>query len=141
MGHIEKIIQVGARGIGSGHTSDFEDALAWGVKFFTGSDVDWKGLQTALEQIEAVDNVIFCIDIDAMDPSINPNTIGRAPGGLSYYQVLELIFETAKRARIAAVDFVEILPEMDINGIGGLNVSRLIAATMGIIARQKANIL
>ena len=76
-----------------------------------------------------------------MDPSIAPNTIGRAPGGLSYYQVLELIFETAKRARIASVDFVEILPEMDINGIGGLNVSRLIAATMGIIARQKANIL
>ena len=141
MGHIEKIIQVGARGIGSGHTSDFEDALAWGVKFFTGSDVHRKGLQPALEQIEAADNVILCIDIDAMDPSITPNTIGRAPGGLSYYQVLELIFDTAKRARIAAVDFVEILPEMDINGIGGLNVSRLIAATMGIIARQKANIL
>ena len=68
-----------------------------------------------------------------MDPSIAPNTIRRAPGGLSYYQVLELIFETAKRARIASIDFVEILPEMDINGIGGLNVSRLVIATMGIM--------
>ena len=76
-----------------------------------------------------------------MDPSIAPNTIGRAPGGLSYYQVLELIFETAKRARIASVDFVEILPEMDIHRIGGLNVSRLVIATINIIARQKANIL
>ena len=76
-----------------------------------------------------------------MDPSNAPKTIGRAPGDLSYYQVIEFIFETAKRARIASVDFVEILPEMDINGIGGPNVSRLVAATMGIIARQKAHIL
>ena len=141
MSHIEKIIQVGARGIGSGHSSDFEDALAWGVKFFTAFEVHRKGLRPIMDQIETEENVILCIDIDAMDPSIAPNTIGRAPGGLSYYQVLELILETAKRARIAAVDFVEILPEMDIDSIGGLNISRLVVATMGIIARQKANIL
>lgn len=137
MNHIEKIIQVGARGIGSGHSSDFEDALQWGVKFFTGPDVYRSGLQPALDEIGNNTNVIICIDIDAMDPSIAPNTIGRAPGGLSYYQVFELIEETAKRARIAAVDFTEILPEVDIDGIGGLTVSRLVAATMGLIARQQ----
>ena len=51
MSHIEKIIQVGARGIGSGHSSDFEDALEKGVKFFTSSEVYRKGLQPVLEQI------------------------------------------------------------------------------------------
>jgi agmatinase len=137
MGHIEKIIQVGARGIGSGHSSDYEDAIAWGAKFFTGSDIHRNGLQPAIEQIGSGDNIILCIDIDAMDPSITPNTIGRAPGGLSYYQVFELICAAADRGRIAAVDFVEIMPEVDIDGIGGLTVSRLVAATMGIIARQE----
>jgi len=34
------------------------------------------------------------------------------------------------------MDFAEILPEADIDGIGGLTVSRLIAASMGVIARQ-----
>ncbi len=138
MSHIEKIIQVGARGIGSGHSSDYEDALAWGATFFTGPDVHAKGLKPALELVDEGANVILCIDIDAMDPSIAPNTIGRSPGGLSYYQVLELITGASSRGRIAAVDFVEIMPEVDIDGLGGLTVSRLVAATMGVLARQQA---
>ena len=137
MDHVEKIIQVGARGIGSGHSSDYHDAVAWGVKFFTAPDIHRHGLQPVIEQIGPGDNVILCIDIDAMDPSIAPNTIGRSPGGLGYYQVLELILAATDRGRIAAVDFVEIMPEMDIDGIGGLTVSRLVAATMGVIARQQ----
>ncbi len=137
MSHIEKIIQVGARGIGSGHSSDYEDALAWGVKFFTGFDVYRHGLQPAIDQIDTNSNVILCIDIDAMDPSVAPNTIGRSPGGLSYFQVLELVAAVAERGSIAAVDFVEIMPEADIEEIGGLTVSRLVAATMGLIARAQ----
>jgi agmatinase len=137
MAHIEGILQVGARGIGSGHSSDFEDARAWGAQFFTGLDLHRHGLAPVIEQIPRNANIILCIDIDAMDPSIAPNTIGRTPGGLSYYDVLELIFAVAERSQIAAVDFVEIMPEVDVDGIGALNVSRLVAATMGIIARQQ----
>ena len=136
MDHVEGIIQVGARGIGSGHSSDFEDALAWGAKFFTGFDVHRRGLAPVIEQIPRNANIILCIDIDAMDPSIAPNTIGRTPGGLSYFDVLDLILAVAERGEIAAVDFVEIMPEVDVDGIGGLNVSRLVAAVMGVIARQ-----
>lgn len=136
MDHINKIIQVGARGIGSGHSADFDDAVAWGVKFFTGPNVHGHGLQPVIEELGVGDNIILCIDIDAMDPSIAPNTIGRAPGGLSYYQVLELISAAKDQGRIAAVDFVEIMPEVDVDGIGGLTVSRLVATTMGLLARQ-----
>ena len=48
---------------------------------------------TILENIDQKRNssVIICIDIDSMDPSITPNTIGRVPGGLTYFQVLNLI--------------------------------------------------
>ncbi|MGI9352404.1 MAG: arginase family protein [Rhizobiaceae bacterium] len=137
MSHIQQIIQVGARGIGSGHSSDFEDALAWGTSFFAGPDIHANGLAPVFEKFEEGSNFIICIDIDALDPSIAPNTIGRAPGGLSYYQVLELIKGAAKRGRIAAVDFVEILPEADVDGLGALTVSRLVMATMGILARQQ----
>ena len=136
MPHINKIVQVGARSIGSGHTADFDAAKAWGAQFFTGPDIHRQGLQPAIDQIDPGSEVILCIDIDAMDPAIAPNTIGRTPGGLSYYQVFELVTAVANRGRIAAVDFVEIMPEVDIDGIGGLTVSRLVAATMGVIARQ-----
>ncbi|WP_019298513.1 MULTISPECIES: arginase family protein [unclassified Leisingera] len=137
MDHICKIIQVGARSIGSAHTDDYKDALTWGVKFFTGPDVHRNGIEPALAEIESGANVIVCLDIDAMDPSIAPNTIGRAPGGLSYYQVLDLIRGASERGSIAAIDFTEIMPEVDVDGIGGITVSRLVAATMGIIARQQ----
>ena len=50
--------------------------------------------------------------------------------------MLDLVLGAATRGRIAAVDVVEILPEMDIGGIGGLTVSRLIATLMGVLARQ-----
>lgn len=137
MEHIEKIIQVGARGIGSGHSDDYKDALDWGVTFFTGEDIDQDGIQPPLEIIEPGSHVIICFDIDGLDPSIAPNTIGRQPGGLTYYQALGLIKGVASRGRIAAIDFVEIYPEADIDGMGGITVSRLVAATMGILARQQ----
>lgn len=107
-------------------------------RFFVGKDIHKNGLQPVIDEINEGAQVILCIDIDALDPSIAPNTIGRSPGGLGFYQVLELIEAAAKRGRIAAVDFVEIMPEVDVDGIGGLTVSRLVAATMGIIARQQA---
>ena len=139
MNHVKKIVQVGARGIGSGHSSDYEDAVAWGARFYTGPGIHRQGLGPAINGIDPGAEVILCIDIDAMDPSIAPNTIGRAPGGLTYCQVLELIVAASERGRIAAVDFVEIMPEADVDGIGGLTVSRLVAATMGIIARQQSD--
>ena len=136
MKHIKKIIQVGARGIGSGHPSDYRDALDWGVKFYTAEKVHAMGTDKVIENIESGSYVIVCIDIDSMDPSIAPNVIGRSPGGLTYFQVLSLIKGVAKKANITAIDFVEIMPEVDVDGIGGLTVSRLVATTMGILARQ-----
>jgi len=46
----------------------------------------------------------------------------------------------ASKAKLSAIDFVEIMPEVDVDGLGGLTVSRLVAASMGIIARQHAKI-
>lgn len=137
MDHIENIIQVGARGIGSAYPQDVEDCLDWGVHLIPAEDFLHDGVQQALDHISDGANVVICIDIDGLDPSITPNTIGRSPGGLSYRHALDLIQGVAKKGKIAAVDFVEIFPEADIDGQGGLTVSRLVAATMGLLARQQ----
>lgn len=140
MAHVDKIIQVGARGMGSAHSDDFKDALDWGVKFFPASEIHNVGLTAVLNEITPGANVIICLDIDALDPSIAPNTIGRTPGGLSYFQTLDLIKSTAECGNICAVDVVEIMPESDIDNLGGITVSRLVAAIMGILARQQAGL-
>lgn len=82
--------------------------------------------------------MVVCIDVDGLDPSIVPGVIGRGPGGLSYFQTLDLVQGASQRGRIAAINFVEFMPERDIDGIGALTVANLIASTMGILARQIA---
>lgn len=138
MPHIQGIVQVGARSIGSGHSDDLADAQAWGAKFVTAYDVHRDGVQAALDLIPEGANVVICLDVDVLDPSIVPGVIGRAPGGLSYFQCLDLIRGTAQKARIAAIDFVEYMPEVDVADLGALTVSRLITSTLGILARQQA---
>ena len=62
--------------------------------------------------------VVICLDVDALDPAIMPAVIGRTAGGLSYWQVFELIAGVAVKARIVAFDMVEFMPERDIDGQG-----------------------
>ncbi|MEM9061954.1 MAG: arginase family protein [Pseudomonadota bacterium] len=138
MDHIERIIQVGSRGIGSAHPDDYRDARDWGAVFFAGEDIQMRGISPVIEAIPEDANIIICLDVDGLDPAIAPNTIGRTPGGLSYFQALGLIRGAAGRGRIAAMDMVEIFPEADIDGIGAMTESRLLAAAMGLIARQQA---
>lgn len=137
MNHIKQIIQVGMRGFGSGHSDDYQDALDWGVEFFPANRVHRDGIEQALECINDGANIVVCVDVDGLDPSIVPGVIARTPGGLTYTQVIDLITGAAKKGRIAAIDFAEFLPEADVDGLGALAVSRLIAATMGILARQQ----
>jgi agmatinase len=111
MDHIERIIQVGARNIGSARPQDLADARAWGVQFFTARDVARDGLQPVLDAIPAGSNVIICFDCDGLDPSIMPGVIGRAPGGLGYWQTVELLTGIAGKSRIAAFDLVEFMPD------------------------------
>lgn len=138
MAHIERIVQVGARGIGSARPQDYRDALAWGVKFIPGRELHRSGVGAVLDLIPEGSQVIICIDADALDPVIIPGVIGRSPGGLSYYQCADIIQGVARKARIRAMDFVEYMPERDVDGLGALTFGRLIITAMGAIAGQMA---
>ncbi|MDC0162083.1 arginase family protein [Paracoccaceae bacterium] len=139
MEHIKQIIQVGARGLGSAHTDDLNDARKWGASFFSAPEVHSNGLEAIIKSIPKDTNILISLDVDALDPSIVPGVIGRTPGGLTYYQTLDLIKGAANRGNICGVNFVEFMPELDIDGIGALTTSRLIAAALGILSRQEYN--
>jgi agmatinase len=137
MSHIEQIIQVGSRGLGSAHSDDLTDALNWGINLFTAYDVHSNGIKDILDTIPEQSNIIISLDVDALDPSIVPGVIGRTPGGLTYFQTLDLIKGASKKGQICGINFVEFMPEVDVDGLGALTTSRLIAATMGILSRQQ----
>jgi agmatinase len=136
MGHVERIIQLGARGIGSARVTDLQDSLDWGVEFVPAGEVARDGVWRAVDLIPAGAEVIVCLDVDALDPSVMPAVIGRTAGGLSYWQVLELVGAVAEKARIAGFDMVEFMPERDIDGLGAMVAAQLLAGVMGIVARQ-----
>ncbi len=136
MGHVERIVQLGARGIGSARAVDLQDALDWGVEFVPAGEVARNGVWRAVDLIPDGAEVIICLDVDALDPSVMPAVIGRTAGGLSYWQVLELVGAVAEKARIAGFDMVEFMPERDIDGLGAMVAAQLLAGVMGIVARQ-----
>ena len=136
--HVTKIIQAGQRAIGSARPQDYEDAVAWGTKFITAQEIHSTGTAQVIEHIDRSSDVLISLDVDALDPSIVPAVIGPAPGGLTYYQVIELIQGVAGKARIAGFNIVELFPDRDVNGLGALNAARILINALGHVARQVA---
>jgi agmatinase len=136
MEHIERIIQVGQRGIGSARPADYQDAVAAGVVFVPARQVHRDGISAAIDAVPADSQVIIALDCDALDPSIVPGVIGRSPGGLTYWQVVELLHGIAGKATIAAFDLVEFMPDVDVDGIGALNNARIVCNVLGLASRQ-----
>ncbi len=132
MAHVERIVQVGSRGMGSARPSDVADAVAWGVHFVPASHPD--PVAAALALIPAGAQVALCLDWDGLDPAIMPAVIGRTSGGLSYAQALQLIAGADQKGRIVAADFVEFMPARDVDNLGAGVAAQLVAATLGLFS-------
>ncbi len=138
MDQVAHIIQVGARGIGSARPADRADALAWGVQFFPLRALRRDGFAPVVDAIPEGANLYVALDIDVMDPAIVPAVIGPAPGGLDYWQVVELLEAAAARARLVGFNLVELMPDNDIGGRGALVAARLLAVALALAARRRA---
>jgi agmatinase len=134
---IERILQVGMRGVGSARPSEFADALAWGAKIITASEVHQHGIEQVLELIPEGCKCLVTFDCDALDPSIMPAVMAPAPGGLAYLQVTQLIKRVSWKAQICGFNLVELAPERDHNGLGSLTAARIICNVIGTLARSR----
>lgn len=54
--------------------------------------------------------VYVTVDLDGFDPSLVPGTGTPEPGGLDWYQVIELLKAVAQRHKIVGADIVELAP-------------------------------
>ncbi|MDH3701594.1 MAG: agmatinase [Alphaproteobacteria bacterium] len=129
------MIQVGLRGVGSARRAELDDALAWGSHIVTAREIHQSGIETALRHIPEGARCFITIDCDGLDPSVIPAVVAPAPGGLTYWQVVDLIHGIAERAQIAGMDLVEFAPGLDPNGHAALAAARLVSNTIGTVAR------
>ena len=56
------------------------------------------------------EKVYLSFDLDAFDPSIMPSTGTPEPGGLGWYQVINLMEEVCKKRNLIGMDIVELAP-------------------------------
>lgn len=79
-------------------------------KIFYASEInkskDW--IKKAAEKLSK--NVYISIDLDVFDPSIMPSTGTPEPGGLGWYQVMDLLEYVSKKKNIVGFDVVELCP-------------------------------
>jgi agmatinase len=55
-------------------------------------------------------NVYITFDLDALDPSIMPSTGTPEPGGLLWYETIEILRRISEKANIVGFDVVELVP-------------------------------
>jgi len=138
MPQVGNIVQIGARGPGSARQQELDEARAWGAKFFTARDVHRDGIAPALAAIPEGAEVILAIDVDGIDPSVVPGVILPAFGGVTYQQMLDIIHGVAAKARIAAANFVEYVPEQDPAGTGAQAIARLASNVIAAVGVQRS---
>lgn len=137
MGHVTRIVQIGARGPGSARAEEVAAARAWGALLHTARAVHARGVAPALEAVAEGSDVFLAIDVDGIDPAVVPGVILPAFGGLGYQQLLDVILGVAARARIVGVNFVEYVPARDPAGTGAKAIARLASVAVAAIMRGR----
>jgi agmatinase len=101
----EKIISVGIRSMDSSELGNIDKN-----RIFYASDIrkskDW--IKKVVGKLSK--NVYVTIDLDVFDPSIMPSTGTPEPGGLGWYDVIDLLETVSKKKNILGFDVVELCP-------------------------------
>ncbi|MBQ3125989.1 MAG: agmatinase [Clostridia bacterium] len=137
MDHVKKIWQVGIRGIGSSHRSDFEEARAYGSTIVSPRQLRKMGIEALLETMPKDENYFITFDIDGLDATIAMGTGTPSPGGLYYNEVQELLEGVAKRGNVIGFDLVEVAPCYDHSGMTCQTAARMILDFIGFITKEK----
>lgn len=136
LGHVEHIVQVGLRGLGSARTEDVADALSAGNLLITARELGERGVPWLVDQLPADASVFVAFDCDGLDPAVLPAVSGASPGGLTYDQAADLLGGVADRCRVVGAAFTELVPALDPSGLSSLVVVRLLMRLIGGMGRR-----
>lgn len=84
------------------------------------------------------EDVYLSLDLDVLDPSIMPATGTPEPGGLGWYQTIELLRRIISGRRVLGFDVVELCPQPG-NPAPDFTAAKLIYKTMGLIINSSKN--
>lgn len=105
-----------------------------GVHYLDAEDLVPGNIQSFELPKDFPSQVFFTLDIDGMDPSVFPSTGTPVPGGLGWYQTLNLFKSVAQQRKIIGFDVMEFAP---IEGFHAYDfaAAQLVYKLMGLVQR------
>ena len=132
---IDKIVQIGMRGIGSARQGEVDDARAYGADIISAYEMHDMGMAAVLDRIPDGGPYYLTIDADGIDPTIMPAVVAQTPGGLDWVQTRALVQGLVNKGRVLGMDLVEIAPQYDVGSITMVHAERLICNFIGATVR------
>ena len=109
----------------------YAEALGRGVKTITTSQLKEMGPDKAISQIPEAQYIYVTLDIDVLDPTSAPGTGTPVIGGLSYFDLRDILVQVPRRGRIVGMDVVEVAPPYDVSQVTAMTAARLIIDLLG----------
>ena len=133
----DEYMQIGIRGPLSG-ANDYADAKELGARTVTIHEVMEKGVKEILKEIhERMKGPVYVtVDIDAADPAYAPGTGTPEVGGLTSYQMLQLI-RGLHGLDLIGFDLVEVSPPFDHADITAILASNIVFEYLSLLAIKK----
>jgi agmatinase len=83
------------------------------------------------------EKIYITFDVDCLDPSIMPATGTPEPGGLNWYQAIDLLGKVAAERSICGFDVVELAPSDGLHA-ADFAAAKLVYTMIGIISRSRS---
>ncbi|MBI4834042.1 MAG: agmatinase [Planctomycetes bacterium] len=120
---LSPVTQVGIRSISEG---DYKIINKGNIRTFFAHQMRGKDIKKIAKQIDKTlsGNVYITIDLDVFDPAYMPGVGTPEPGGLSWYEILDILKTICHTHTIVGFDVVELCP------LKGNNISEFTAAKL-----------
>lgn len=128
---VAQIVQVGIRSMDSGEIPSMDQQRVF-YAHQVNKDDSW--MEKAIDLLS--DNVYITLDLDAFDPSIMPSTGTPEPGGLGWYQVMDLIDKLVSRKNLVGFDVVELSP-LDSNKAPDFMAAKIVYRFLSMLYNKK----
>lgn len=125
MDHVQRIIHIGQRGVGSARPSDVADSLAAGNVIITSRELRSSGAVAAARRLDPGEAFVIVYDVDGTDPSELPAVRAPVAGGPGIAELGEVIGALVARGRLAGLVITEFEPELDPSDTSALALARL----------------
>ncbi len=132
---VQGMAQIGLRGVGSARREEFDAARAYGSVLIGAEEVHREGVAVVLQRVPTAERYYVTFDADGLDPSVAPGVGYPAFGGLNYSEASHLLAGVAAKGKVVGVDFVEVVPSLDVRDLTSLVAARLLLNLLGAMAR------